>query len=83
MYHLLSDNGASAIGREGVCNVCALPDGGQKLTQIDATCIAGRSHKLEDYYKSECLRQKIRDTIFWRDVKKADSSSELRLGSFK
>lgn len=65
-FHRLTDNGASAIGREGVCGVECLPDGGQRLTQIDCCRIAGKSHKLEDYYKSEEVRQIIRDAIFWR-----------------
>ncbi|MEC9093652.1 MAG: hypothetical protein VX438_13145 [Planctomycetota bacterium] len=64
-FHLLSENGAAAIGREGIC-VSQLDDGGQRLTQINACSIAGRSHKLEDYYKSEQLRQEIRNSIFWR-----------------
>ncbi|MEE2643229.1 MAG: hypothetical protein VX768_21550 [Planctomycetota bacterium] len=68
MFPLMDENGSAAIGREGICQVDRLPGGGQRLTQIDATCIAGRSHKLEDYYKSELLRQKIRDTLFWREL---------------
>ncbi len=64
-FHLLSKNGAGAIGREGVC-VSQLLDGGKRLTQIDACSIVGRSHKLEDYYKSEQLRQEIRNSILWR-----------------
>ena len=67
MFHRLTDNGASAIGREGICGVGCLPDGGKKLSQYDCHCITGKSHKLEDYFKSENLRQIIRDEIFWRN----------------
>lgn len=73
MFPLLSENGADAIGKSGICSHCQLPDAGARLTQIDARCIARRSHKLEDYYKSEFLRQRIRDTIFWRDIEKSCS----------
>lgn len=67
-FHLLDENGADAIGRAGVCDPSQLSDGGQRLIEIDTTCVTGRSHKLEDYLKSECIRQTIRDTIFWRDL---------------
>ncbi len=67
-FGLLSVNRTQALGRTGVCSTAGFPDRGGKIRQLDVACIAGKSHKIEDYFKSESLRQIIRDTIFWRDV---------------
>ena len=43
-------------------------DAGKTTTTERILYYTGKSHKIEDYFKSESLRQIIRDTIFWRDV---------------
>lgn len=66
-FKRLPPKGRKAIGREGI-SVTHLADCGARLTQIDCTEITGRSHRLEEYYKSEQIRRIIRDTIFWREI---------------
>jgi len=67
LFKRLPPKGSQAIGREGI-SVTQLADCGARITQFDCTEIAGRSHRLEEYYKSERIRRIIRDTIFWREI---------------
>lgn len=69
-FSLMPPRGRLAIGRDGLSTCKSFPDGGKRLRQIDTSIISGRSHKLEDYYKSEFLRQLIRDNLFWRPIEK-------------